>query len=222
MGLIRVLKLEPRVKQEKEYPIHSGAIRHIIYSGDRKSLWTSSDDIAINQLDAESFEIMQTITDHTSPIVVLAVDPNGRRIASTEEDHITYIRYIKTNTIQWTLRGHTISHMAFSPDGELLATVQDRRVIVLYQTEVQKKYKDLRGNTSRIKALAFHANGRVVFTLDKLGALRAWSVEDGSLLTSVDTGRSVPSTLSVAQNGELLVTGGIDPRGSIKLFSLGN
>ncbi|HIN86114.1 MAG TPA: WD40 repeat domain-containing protein [Myxococcales bacterium] len=221
-GLIRVIKLKPTPSVETQHSVHSGAIRQLIYSGDKASLWTASDDISINQLDAKTFKIKQTITDHGSAIVALAVDPSGRRIASTEEEHITYIRYIKSNTIQWTLRGHNVSHLTFSPDGELLATVQGRRKVVIYQTEIQKKLKDLRGNTTRIQAIAFHPNGRAILTLDKHGSLRAWSIQDGTLLSSANAGRGVPTTLDVAANGDLVLTGGIDPQGSAKLFSLGH
>ncbi len=206
------------------HEIHRGTVRHIGGTADGKLLVTAGDDIAIQVLSTDTFAPKRTITDHTSPIVSLAVDPTGERMASTEENHITLVRYLDNENVQWTRRGHLISHLAFSPDGTTLAMVEDRRVIVLYDVVEDgggREVKRLKGNPSPIQGLKWHPSGEVVVVIDKLGTVRTWDVETGAMINSGDAGRGRPTAVAIAREGSLVVTGGMDPHGSIKAFSLG-
>ncbi len=217
--VMRTADMESKVV--KDVAVHNGSVRHMAFTADGSSLWTAGDDIALYHLDPKTLQPRRVVTEHTSQIVALAVDPMGKRVASSEEDHITFIRYAKTNTLQWTRRGHHISHLAFDPTGEVLAMVENRRLVMLYDVEARRELKKLQGNAARLQDLVFHPNGEVLLTLDAHGNIRVWSVADGANLASADAGRGKPTGLAIGDHGSLIVSGGMDPRGSAKLFELG-
>jgi WD40 repeat protein len=206
---------------ESTYVPHSGAVRHLQYCKADGSLWSAADDIVISQMDPDTWEPKLQITDHTSPIRALAVDPTGVRIASTEANNITIIRYVDGNLIQWTRRGHAIEHLSFSPDGEILAMVEDRVFIVLYNVKEREEVKKLKGSPTRITGLQYHQSGEILVTTDVLGGVRVWSIKDGSMIASANAGRGQPRTLNLSESGKTIVTGGMDPEGSLRIFQLG-
>jgi WD40 repeat protein len=219
----RIVELDPANGYKpvgEPHPVHGGSVRHLKVTPDG-SIYSAGDDIAIFRLDPKTFEPELTITDHTSPLRAIAIDPQGKRMASSEEDNITVIRYVESNTIQWTRRGHRITHLDFSPNGTQLAMVERRREILLYDVKDRQELKKLKGSPAQLRAMAFHPSGEVILTLDVLGSLRVWSLADGSMLTTGNAGRGRPTALAVGTKGELVMTGGMDPTGSAKLFKLG-
>lgn len=220
-GHIAIRDVAEPTKVIKDVGVHAGTVRHMVFTADGESLWTAGDDIAVYHLDPNTLKPRLTITDHTSPIVALAIDPAGKRLASTEEDHITFIRYADSNTLQWTRRGHHITHLEFDPTGDVLAMVEARRIVMLYDVEQRRELKKLKGNASRIQGIAFHPDGEVLVTIDAHGGVRAWSVADGANLANADAGRGRPTGMGLGQGGRLVISGGMDPRGSAKLFRLG-
>ena len=109
---------------------------------------------------------------------------------------------------------------SFSPDGDILAMVEDRVFIVLYNVEEREEVKKLKGSPTRITGLAYHPSGEVIVTTDVLGGVRIWSVEDGAMLSSANAGRGQPRSLNISKSGSLIATGGMDPEGSLRIFQL--
>jgi len=213
-----ILVMSDSGKQVADHSVHTGTIRHIVPGASGKTVWTAGDDIIVNQLDAKTFEPTVVFKGHTSHIVALAADGQGKRVASAEENHITIIRYVETNNTQWVRRGLPVSHLAFSPDGNTLAMVENRRVIMLYDVEERRELKKLRGNPAQLRGMMYHPDGEMIVTIDNQGTVRAWSVESGAMIASANAGRGRPTALSLGDSGRLVLTGGMDPFGSAKIF----
>jgi len=218
-GDIRVIEPNNPEKPLGEFKIHEGSIRHMSL-GPKNGLWTAGDDSFVRHLDATTYTVKQSFNDHKSQILNLAVDPKGTFVATSAEENVTVIRNMKKNDIYWTLRGYTVSHMAFSPNGKQLATVQKRREIVVYDLGIQRRTVTLKGNTTRVNGLAYHPNGKAVFSIDNLGTLRIWEISTGAMVASANAGRGKTTSLSLNTNASLIAVGGMDPRGSAKLYTM--
>src|SRR2546428_21020 len=85
------------------------------------------------------------------------------------------------------LKGHTalIYHVAFSPDGKLLATAGFDNVIKLWEWPGGKEARTLAGHTGPVYCVAFHPNGTTLASgsLDK--TIRLWNPADGKLIREI-------------------------------------
>lgn len=220
-GHVLTLDAANPTSPQGDHAVHDGTVRHIRPGASGDTIWTAGDDIVVQELDAATWEVRRTFKDHTSPIIELAVDPTGRRVATTEDNRITLVRNLETGETEWRRRGHTISELAFSPDGETIAMVEGRRDIHLMEVADRFEVFKIKGTAGLIRDLAWHRGGEMLVLVDDQGAVRVWAVDRGNQLTSADAGRGRPAALALGgADGTLVLTGGMDPRGSAKLFRL--
>ncbi|MBT9556345.1 MAG: WD40 repeat domain-containing protein [Myxococcales bacterium] len=176
--------------------------------------------------DAQSRE---NLSEHSSPVVSLAVDSKGTRIASAERDDVAVVRSLENGHILWTRLGREILGMAFSPDGKSLGFIENDRSIEIVNlhayregvTEEEKKGRNrsFSGSTVDLVDFAFHPTLPVALTLDELGELRAWSLTDGTSQAVTPAGKANPCCVRALPSG-LIATGALDPSGSLKLWRL--
>src|SRR6266851_8616715 len=81
-------------------------------------------------------------------------------------------------------KGHTalIYHLAFSPDGRLLASAGFDNVVKLWEWPSGKEVRTLSGHTGPVYCVAFHPGGAILASgsLDK--TIRLWNPADGNLI----------------------------------------
>ncbi len=73
----------------------------------------------------ESRKEVAVLSERTEQVVMLALSPDGRTLATGDRDGTIRLRDPETGRVAMTLRGHEwgLSHLAFSPDGRRLASV---------------------------------------------------------------------------------------------------
>ena len=215
---------------EERVNVLEGSVRHLINNEAKEVLWVAGDSSKIVEVSTKDWATGRTLHDHRSRIVALAVDRTGQWLASTEKDYVTYIRDLNATESapgeneqdpdpnRWRLRGHTISHLAFSPDSQLLATVQEQRLVTVYDIQTRTKFEDIRVHPRQVRALFFHPDGKVLISVDTLGNLKVFDAMLGTVLATGDAGRGKPSGLAIGNKGQSIITGGMDPNGSVKIF----
>jgi WD40 repeat protein len=117
-------------------------------------------------------------TDHgTGPVVF---SPDGKRVASGTI--ATRLWDVATGVELQKLEGHTraISSIAFSPDGEVLATSSDDNTVRLWDIKAGAELRRLQG-TSKVYSVFFSPSGKTLVSSD--GALRIWTSTGDPLLT---------------------------------------
>jgi WD40 repeat protein len=169
------------------------------------------------------------LSEHSSPIVSLTIDPAGTKIASAERDDVAVVRSLENGHILWTRLGREILGMSFAPDGKTLGFIENDRSIELVNlhayrdgvTEEEKKGRNrsFSGSTVDLVDFAFHPTLPLALTLDELGELRAWSLTDGASQAVAPAGKANPCCVRALPSG-LIATGAFDPSGSLKLWRL--
>ncbi len=217
---------------EERVNVLDGSVRHLINNEEKEVLWVAGDSNTIVEVSTKDWTIRRTLHDHRSRIVALAVDRTGQWLASTEKDYVTYIRDLDAterapgedeqdpDPNRWRLRGHTISHLAFSPDSDLLATVQEQRLVTVYDLQTRTKFEDIRVHARQIQSLLFHPDGKVLISVDTLGNLKVLDAMRGTVLKTGNAGLGKPTGLAIGNKGQSIITGGMDPNGSLKIFQL--
>ena len=120
-----------------------------------------------------------------------------------------------------------ISHIAFSPDGNLLAVGSAKPIVHIWSVREASLAATLTGHQGSVPAVAFSPDGQVLATGSWDRTIRLWRVEDWSLITSWTAHEGYVRTLAFSPDGALLASGGEDnavnvwtPDGSRQLYHL--
>jgi WD40 repeat protein len=111
---------------------------------------------------------------------------------------------------------------SFSPNGQLLATGEDKGIVGLWNLQ-GKKLKSWQGNKGSVLSLSFSPNGQLLATVGDQGAagghinVTLWNLQ-GQQLKSWQANQGWIRTISFTPDGQGLVTGGED--GKIHLRNL--
>jgi len=151
---------------------------------------------------------------HVKEVYVVAVSPDGTRIASAGGDGKAMVWDAATGQLVLTLAGHQgrIGALAFSPDGERLATGGHDRTVKLW---------NIGGHADGVWSVAFSpADGNVLATGGGDHTARLWDLSSGTprLLHRLEGHTNAVYRVAFDPAGRRLVTGGLD--GAAKLWDV--
>lgn len=87
-------------------------------------------------------------------------------------------------------RGRPINHLAFSPDGSLLAACSRESYVLLWDVGQQAPRPPLTGHERSVTAVAFSPDGAVLASASKDRTVRLWDVATGGSIARIDAARS--------------------------------
>ncbi|MHB1425691.1 MAG: protein kinase domain-containing protein [Gemmataceae bacterium] len=110
----------------------------------------------------------------------LAVSPKRTRVAVSLSDRIVIFDTSSgQERANWAAGQGEIYALAFSPDGERLASGGDDRVIHIWDAATGKPLSECRGHTSKILSIAFGQDGSRLVTAAHDGTVRQWDARTG-------------------------------------------
>ena len=160
-------------------------------------------------------------------IRALTFSPDGTRLASASRTQIK-LWDIETRAEIMTLKGHTdrIESVAFSPDGQLLASGATDDTVKLWNIEtggnIAKRFKrfaarrqiaTLRGNMSGVESVAFSPDGTIL-AVGSVGRVNLWDVETKQHIETLgggeDEGLSFVNAVRFSPDGTVLASASSD------------
>jgi WD40 repeat protein len=150
---------------------------------------------------------------HSAPVTAVAWSPDGRRLATSSEDHTACVWSLSESPVvripAWG--GHRA--MAFSPDGQTLVTATDLESVQVWDAGTGRERVRLE-ETRGASLLALSPNGRLLAVAQ--GALASvWEVATGRAVARMEQGGFIYA-LAFSPDGRLLVSAGGD--GSARLW----
>ena len=144
------------------------------------------------------------------------LSPDGQRFVATRDVTAT-VWNLRSGAVEHVLRGHdlTIRAVAFSLDGNLLATASADNTAVIWNLGSGERTQVFQGHTATIRAVIFSPNGKVLATGGLDESVKLWDVQKGTLLRSLDDQGATVEHLAYFRDGSRLAVFGRDSRVSV-------
>lgn len=208
---------------------------HLAFSADGKTLaaaserhriavWNAATGRLLHQLDGGEKEL-----DLTVPI---AFSPDGRLLASGGLGESFHLWDVKTGKEQrlFTVqpprpkgkneaspRYGLVRAVAFSPDGQLLASAANSSPLRLWEAATGKEVRSFPGYRFGSDVLAFSPDGKTLACGEYSGIVRLWGTATGKEIRRIDTHKAFVSGLTYFHDGKSLVTSG---DGTIQIWEI--
>ena len=96
--------------------------------------------------------------------------------------------------------------IAFSPNGEILATGDDKGEVYLWQATDGQLLLTLKGHTNQIKSINFHPNSQILISRSEDQTVKFWDVNTGQTLRTLQQYTSQVLSVCFAPNGQILIS----------------
>lgn len=214
-GAVRIVVPDIRPKAPVAPPVAALAYHpagHLLAAGGRGVVYL---------LESNTGELLGKIDGLHPRVTALAFSPDGQQLAiacsATGEAHEVRLFTAGSGTNSSWAGGTVVNthqdailHLAFSPDGKLLASCGYDRVIKLWDVATKKELRVLKDHSDSVYGIAFRPDGRLLASVAADRAVKVWDVATGTRLYTLAESTDWVYAVAWSPDGQHLAAAGVD------------
>ncbi len=203
---------------------HKRRVRSVSFSPNGQVLATGSEDQTVKIWDFETGKCLQTLQGQIERIWSIAFNPvDSATIISGGEDRKIRIwdtRPDGPNEPKMIIPERTdwIWSVAFSPDGQKLATGSDDKIVRIWDFETHKCLQELEGHRNWIRSVAFSPDGEQLASGSDGHTVRLWNVQTGKCIKTLREHTDRVRSVAFSPDGQQLASASDDK--TIKIWNV--
>ena len=185
-------------------------LRPIVWGHDGKRLWAGAADGRVIEYDVMAGKQVATVRPHAKPVRLLALSPDGTRLASGGNDGAVDAWSVADSRVRSLgAHGDAVRDLAWAPDGRRLVSAGDGSIRV-YDFAIGTTIV-LDAGGARLNAIAISPDGGWVAAAGGDGAVRVWPISGGTP-RMLSGHRAAVRSVGFSPNGARLLSAGDDRR----------
>ena len=223
-GKLHIIKLKAN-KEHSEIilPSFAGGITSLWFVPNGQALICGNSNGTVHIWDMLTNNLYMIIRGHSIPARI-ALHPNGKQLVSAiDYSYKGGVRFWNINTPRMAaiVQKHKreVNSIVFSPNGKLLASGSNDKMIYLWNAHSKKLemtlpkiYLFAKSTSKKVTCVAFHPNGKLLASghhYDKYSKnnIRLWDIATGNCLRKLKSHSGHVDSLLFSPNGEILVAG---------------
>jgi WD40 repeat protein len=180
-------------------------------SPDGRRLYAPSKRDVLTVLDAATGQRLNSISGLENVLDGIAVSPDGRLIALCQNVMLSVRRADDLQQV-WSAAALLNRCVAFSPDGQWLATGDSDSAVTLWEmASAGRVRRSLRGHAGKVSGVSFHPDGSRLVSCSADGRIKVWDWRAGvELLTLTPPGGGQLWDAVFSPDGKMIAAGGGD------------
>ncbi len=166
---------------------YARGIRSVAFNPNGQLLASGSEDRTVRIWDLKTEQCLITLPGHTGRVWSVAFSADGQMLASGSEDHTIRLWHMGTGECFKILSGygdgiHSSGHrdgvhsVAFSPDGQLLASGSCDNTVKLWNVSTGECLETLQGHADWVWSVAFSPDGQLLASGSSDFTVRLWNL----------------------------------------------
>ncbi len=198
---------------------HDGNIRHIRYSPKGDLLATVTDNKTLFVWNTSTWQVTYQKQDLKWDTNAVEFSQNGQLLALSNSNGEIKI-YLAVNGAEINsffskAEGEEMLALAYSPDGNWLASSGPEKFLKLWDTGIDRKDKNIIDLDGSLKKLKFSSDSKWLLATGEDGSVKIWDVNKGEMIKTLKAPHDTITSFAVSSRGDVIAVGGSDHKISL-------